>query len=161
MIYQISVGQNKYNIEIASVRDGVALVNVNSKLYEVVISNFAEVTTGIAAVAPPAAPAQVFQQPAAQPAAPQPVAPAPQPQAAAPAAAPSAGGATVTAPVPGLIIEINVKVGDRVAADQVVVTMEAMKMLTEITAPKDGVVTNISVQAGAQVDTDDVLVIID
>ena len=157
MIYQIAVGQNKYNVEIASVRDGVALVNVNSKLYEVVIDNYAEVTTGVAAAAPAAAPPQPQQAPAAQPAAPPPKA-APQPKAATPT--PSAGGATVTAPVPGLIVEINVKVGDQVTTDQVVMTMEAMKMITDITAPNDGVVQDILVQAGAQVDTDDVLVIL-
>jgi biotin carboxyl carrier protein len=83
------------------------------------------------------------------------VAPAP---AAAPAAAPApvaaapAGGESVTAPMPGNILDIKVANGASVKKGDVLVILEAMKMENEITAPCDGTVT-VVVTKGASVET--------
>lgn len=53
--------------------------------------------------------------------------------------------------VPGMIQKINVKVGDRVKAKDVVAVMEAMKMEQNILAPADGEVTDVAVEAGERV----------
>ena len=60
-------------------------------------------------------------------------------------------GNTVTAPLPGRIIEFKVKVGDTVKAGQVIVVLEAMKMETSVVARADGVVSDIKVEAGDSV----------
>ena len=97
-----------------------------------------------------------------------PAAPAAAPVAAAPAAAPAAAaapavtgaGEAVTAPMPGTILKVNVKVGDAVAAGNVLCVLEAMKMENEIMAPKSGTITQVAVQKGSSVNTGDALVFI-
>lgn len=114
-------------------------------------------TPADAAPAPVAAPAPA-PAPAATPApapAPAPTAePAPAPAAPAPAAA---GSYAQTAPMPGTILDIHVKVGDTVTANQPVMVLEAMKMENEVVAEKDGVVASINVEKGAMVNPGDTL----
>ena len=90
-----------------------------------------------------------------------PAAPAPQ-AAPAPAAAPaaSAGSEQVVSPMPGNILNVNVKVGDTVKKGQVLLILEAMKMENEIMAPKDGTVTAVNVQKGSTVESGALLVTI-
>ena len=118
------------------------LVNVNGTSYEVEVEEIA------AGAAPAAAPAPVAAAPAAAPA---PVA--------APVAAP-AGAASVSAPMPGNILDVKVKVGDAVNENTVVVLLEAMKMENEIFAGVNGKVTAVNVAKGATVNSGDVLVVI-
>jgi len=87
-----------------------------------------------------------------------PVAAAPAPVAAAPA--PTSGGTEVKAPMPGLVLRIEAKVGDQVAENDLLLVMEAMKMENEIFAPVGGTVRDIIVKQGDQLMADDVLVII-
>ena len=87
-------------------------------------------------------------------------APAPS---AAPAPAPSAapaGGEVVSAPMPGLVLRIEVKEGQAVKKNQVVMVMEAMKMENEIFAPCDGTITKVSVTQGQQLTAGDPLMTI-
>ncbi|WP_010480233.1 pyruvate/oxaloacetate carboxyltransferase [Thermococcus zilligii] len=59
----------------------------------------------------------------------------------------------VTAPMPGRILRILVKEGERVKTGQGLLILEAMKMENEITAPKDGTVKKILVKEGTTVNT--------
>ncbi|WP_312652882.1 biotin/lipoyl-containing protein [Proteiniclasticum sp.] len=87
--------------------------------------------------------------PSASVAAPAPSAPAPS----APApVAPSGEGLTMEAPMPGNILDVQVKVGDAVSENQVLVILEAMKMENEIVAPKTGTVTAVYVTKGSAID---------
>ena len=67
-------------------------------------------------------------------------------------------GNVVTAPLPGRIIELKVKVGDAVKAGQEVAVLEAMKMENEIMAPEAGTVDAVLVTKGASVNMGDALV---
>jgi biotin carboxyl carrier protein len=154
MKYQLVIGQNRYDVDIQSIREGVALVTVNTKSYEVAIENYAEV---IAKRAAPAAAAAESSPSPGEAAAPRVVAPSQAPER---AAAPVGGLGVIVAPIPGLIMEVLVKVGDRVAAGHVVLIMEAMKMLNNITSSVAGVVREVRVQKGSEVSTGDVLVVI-
>lgn len=117
-------------------------VKVNGNSYEVEVE---EIKDGVQPVAP------AVQRPAAAPVA------------AAPKAAPAvavAGAGTVSAPMPGTVLDIMVKEGDVVKSGQVCVILEAMKMENELPAPCDGTVKSVNVTKGASVNTADVLVVI-
>ena len=128
-------------------------VTLNGKTYEVEVEVGKVVLLDeyeACAPAPVAAPAA-----AAAPAAP--AAPA-----AAPAPAPVAlsDGEPVNAPMPGNILRIDVKEGDKVKAGQTLLILEAMKMENEIAAPKDGTVVQIATSKGAVVETGTPLIVL-
>lgn len=68
------------------------------------------------------------------------------------------GGESVTAPMPGIIVDVKVKKGDSVAKGQLVAVLEAMKMETEIFASNAGTVIAVNMEKGAQVNLGDVIV---
>ena len=79
--------------------------------------------------------------------------------AAAPAPVPAAaGGEPVTAPLAGNIFKVHVSAGDTVAAGDVIVILEAMKMETEVRATRGGTVAAVKVKEGDTVAVGDVLV---
>lgn len=123
-------------------------INVNGVDHIVEVEELSSSASPAPVAAPAAAPAPV-------------AAPAPAPAPAAPAAAPApvpAGGQTITAPMPGNILKVNVTAGQAVKAGQVLCVLEAMKMENEIMAPCDGKVAQVLVSKGATVDTDAPLV---
>lgn len=96
--------------------------------------------------------------PAAEPKA-APVAPKAEAPKAAPApAAPTAKANAVLAPLPGSVISVNVKVGDKVTVGQDVVVLEAMKMENSISSEFEGTVTKVLVATGDVVAENAVLV---
>ncbi len=115
-------------------------VTVNGQAYEVEVEEVGG--------APTAAPVRAAVPVAA------PVAAAP----AAKAAPAVAGGEPVKAPMPGNILDVKVKAGDKVTTGQALCVLEAMKMENEIPAPHDGVVAQVVVTKGATVEAGDVLV---
>ena len=144
--YKYKINGNEYSVAIIDLEGDKAAVEVNGVSYQVDI-----LTEGYTAPAPrPAAkPAAPAPAPAAAPAAP---APAPQPIApAAPAAepaAPAGKGTAVQSPLPGVILDLKVAVGDQIKAGQTVAILEAMKMENNINAECDGVITAIKVAKG-------------
>ncbi|MES2357162.1 MAG: biotin/lipoyl-containing protein [Gemmatimonadota bacterium] len=72
--------------------------------------------------------------------------------------APPAGPAPVVAPMPGLVVRVNVAVGDSVTAGQGVLVMEAMKMENELRASAAATVKSIRVTQGTAVEKGTVLI---
>lgn len=70
----------------------------------------------------------------------------------------SAGNSNVVAPIPGTIMEILVKVGDNVSADQTVIILEAMKMESEVSTTYTGTVKKVLVSKGQAVQEGEVLI---
>ena len=134
--YRFKINGKDYEVAVNSIEGRNASVTVNGADYSVEMEN----------EAPAAAPAPVQ---AATPAA---VSAAPAP-AAAPAAAPASSGAgkDVVSPLPGVVISVDVKVGDAVKRGQKVAVIEAMKMENEILAENDGTVTAVHVSKGDSV----------
>lgn len=131
-------------------------ITVNGVTYNVTV----EENTGSAPAytpAPAAAPAPVYAPAPAPVAPPAPVAAPVQESAPAPS---TGAGDPVSAPMPGSIVKVCVKVGDTVKNGDVLCILEAMKMENEILASKDGTVTGVSAVQGASVNAGDVLVTI-
>ena len=132
-------------------------VTLNNRTYEV------EVEAGKAMLVDEYeayAPAPAASAPASAPAAA--AAPAAPAASTAPAAAPAvqAAGETITAPMPGNILRIEVTNGAAVKAGQILIVLEAMKMENEILAPRDGTVAQIIVQKGSTVETGSPLIVL-
>lgn len=70
------------------------------------------------------------------------------------------GSGEVNSPMPGLIVEVMVNVGDEVTQGDTVVILESMKMQNELKAPRDGTVQTISCEAGQTVEKGTLLIII-
>jgi len=70
----------------------------------------------------------------------------------------SSGGAVLKAPMPGLVVRIEVAEGQRIAAGTPLVVVEAMKMENELRASHSGVVQTIHVGPGTAVEKGAVLV---
>ena len=139
--YRYTIDGNKYEVAINEVNDTTAKVTVNGAEYTVEWEKPVEEK-----------PVVKVQPVAAKPA----VAAAATP-AAAPAAA-AVNGHAIKTPLPGVIIDVKVNVGDAVKKGDTVVVLEAMKMENDICAPNDGVVASVEVAQGATVETDAVLV---
>ena len=118
--YKIKINGNNYNVTIDEVEGNAAKVEVNGTPYSVEFEKPLSKPKNIS----------VVNRPAAAPAA--------------------AGGATVNSPLPGVVLEVKVKDGDKVTKGQVIMVLEAMKMENAIEAPCDGTVT-IKAQKGDSV----------
>jgi biotin carboxyl carrier protein len=126
------------------------VVTINNNEYEVEVEEReAQIVNVGTAAAPVAAP--VAAAPAAAPAV-----EASKPQ---PAAVQTASGEKVTAPMPGIILEIKKNSGDTVKKGETILLLEAMKMENEIIAPRDGVIVQITTAKGANVETGAVLAV--
>ncbi len=68
---------------------------------------------------------------------------------------------TVTAPMPGTVLSICKKEGEKVRTGDVVLVLEAMKMENEILSPKAGKVVQVAVSKGSTVATGDLLAVIE
>lgn len=149
--YNFRINGHDYQVDVNSVEGGIADVTVNGTDYKVELADAVP------------APAQQAARPAPQ--ATSTAAPAVTPQATVPAAqtaaqttaqtatasAPQGKGEVVTAPLPGVILDIKVKVGDVVKAGQTVAVLEAMKMENEIEATASGTVTAVNAGKGDSV----------
>ena len=63
----------------------------------------------------------------------------------------AASGDAVTAPMQGTVVKVAVEEGQQVAAGDLVVVLEAMKMENPVTAHKDGTISGLAVEAGAAI----------
>ena len=141
--YKYKINGNDYAVAINEVCDTAAKVTVNGAEYTVEWEKPVE-EKPVVKVQPVAAKPIVSPAPAAQPAA---------------ATAP-AGGHSIKTPLPGVIIDVKVNVGDTVAKGQTVVVLEAMKMENNINADRDGKVVAIQVTKGDTVADGAVLVVL-
>lgn len=64
----------------------------------------------------------------------------------------------ILAPMPGLILEINIKIGDEVKENDPLLILEAMKMENVISSPRGGIIKTISIKKGDAVDKSQLLV---
>lgn len=155
--YNFRINGHDYQVDVNSVEGGIADVTVNGTDYKVELADAVPAPAQQAARPAPqatftAAPAVTPQATAPTAQATQATAQAAQPTAqTATASAPQGKGEVVTAPLPGVILDIKVKVGDVVKAGQTVAVLEAMKMENEIEATASGTVTAVNAGKGDSV----------
>lgn len=145
--YQYKVQGVDYDVEIVNVEGNIAKVNVNGIPFEVELKQ-------------PINPATMPHKPVVTPPHPQPASTVEAKQEK-PAVKESSSGTKITAPLPGTITEIKVKVGDTVKDGDTVVVLEAMKMQNNIEAEGNGTVTAILVNKGDTVMEGDTLITIE
>ena len=139
--YKYTIDGKEYKVAIGDIVENVADVTVNGEQYKVEMEPEKE----------PEKPKPVVR----------PVAPAPAPASSGASKASANSQNAVKAPLPGVITEVKVAVGDSVAEGDTVVVLEAMKMANNLDAEKGGNVTAILVQPGQSVMEGDPLVVIE
>jgi len=135
--YEITVNVTLYTIEIGDVSSSPVQVVVNGEVKTV---TFNEVQAKTEVSAP------VIEKPMSQPVKLAPV---------------DSAGTKITAPMPGKILSIKVKVGDQVKVDDIVCTLEAMKMEMPISSTSAGKVKAVHVAVGDNVAFNDPLISIE
>lgn len=135
--YRYRINGHTYNIEIGAENGGTIEVSVNGKVYTVERQEIST-TADMAPKSIPVQKAAALLKDTARPAS------TPNVKPTAPSAL-DANTAAVTAPLPGTIISIKVKPGDKVTANQTVAVLEAMKMENEIEAGYAGTVSEVKV----------------
>ena len=130
--YKYKINGTVYNVTVGDIENNMAQVEVNGTPYKVEM----EQTVAPVAVSTPrpsAAPRTISGEKVI--------------------AKPTTTGGTgaIKAPLPGVVLDIKVNVGDAVNAGDTVVILEAMKMENNINADKSGVVKSISVNKGDSV----------
>ncbi|MDR2111523.1 MAG: biotin/lipoyl-binding protein [Candidatus Accumulibacter sp.] len=156
--YTLNISDREFVVDVQEIDGDNFEVAVGDETYQVSLSGDeslagAVIAPGLAsnAAAPVAAPARKAAAPRPAPSAPAAAAAAP---ASAPARKPAGGGGkgTQTAPMPGVVLEVNVKPGDTVTRGQQVAILDAMKMHNVIGAVRAGTVDEVYVSAGQSVD---------
>jgi biotin carboxyl carrier protein len=139
----VTVNGKTYRVEVGDLYTSPIVVKVNGQLYQVDVASAGEVQ------APAAEPGAVLEMVARQTTAPE--------KAPRPVGPVGVSVKVIKAPIPGHIVDIAVKPGDRVRRDQELCSLEAMKMNNAIRAPYDGIIASIEVTTGQPVAYGDTL----
>ncbi|MDO3612670.1 dihydrolipoyllysine-residue acetyltransferase [Ralstonia pseudosolanacearum] len=159
----VTLESDKATMDVPSPKSGVVKevkIKVGDAVSEGSLVLLLEEQGATAAPAPQAAPAPAPVAAALAPAAQAPVS--------APAAQPAAGGGTIEVKVPDIgdykdvpVIEISVKVGDKVEAEQSLITLESDKATMDVPSPAAGTVKDIRVKVGDAVSEGTLIVVLE
>lgn len=138
--YQLKLNDREFEVQLNNLSADEAQLEINGKAYVIAISSVSEVLAeGTPAGLRPVA--AVVNKPRSRPV--------------------SADDGTVLAPIPGSILQVYVKVGEKIKVGQALFKMEAMKMENEINARLDGTVVELKIKAGDTVNQGDLLMLIE
>lgn len=140
--FKFTIQGNKYDVNILNIEDNTAEIEVNGTVYKVELEkkmSAPKTPKLVRSSAVPSTESTPSQLKTASPAAPK-------------------GTGFIKSPLPGVILEIHVKEGDKVSIGQKLITLEAMKMENNINADKEGIVKSIKVQKGDNVLEGDTLI---
>lgn len=159
--YRVEVDGRAHVIDVNELSARQFQVNVGEQQFAITLSAAEDVPEAVIAPGMPDAnddgtplsaarfkPAAPDTLPSLVPTAPPPIAPSPL----------RAIRGNICAPMPGTIVAVEVNPGDRVSAGQVLLKLEAMKMVNAIKSPRDGTIAAIPVQTGQSVTYGQVLV---
>jgi biotin carboxyl carrier protein len=135
--FELLLNEKAYLVEVTKISNDAALVAVNGVQYEIGIKDLTKTTVTPQMLT-------VTESP------PESVAAAPDGQLQ--AGVETLGGlTTIKAPLPGLIIDVKVKVGDTVKVGDVLLVIETMKMENNVASPRAGTIKEIKISNGESV----------
>lgn len=143
--FKFKINGNQYNAEVLGVEDNIAEIEINGTTYAVEVDKAMQTVKTpklVRSVSVPSTDSHPSTAKTASPSAPK-------------------GGGTITSPLPGVILELFVKVGDVVNIGQRLLVLEAMKMENNIEADKTGKIVSIAKNKGDSVMEGDVLIVIE
>lgn len=140
--YVLSIKGKDYKAEIKEITSEFARILVNEKEYKIEIKEFGHKSTGIQSVKRAETPIRETK---------------PEKKEIEKPKINSTDSGTIKAPLPGLILDVFVKMGDTVKAGQDLFVMESMKMENQIQAPHDGTVAKIYIKKDDSVAEGDML----
>ncbi len=140
--FKFTIQGNKYDVNVLNIEDDIAEIEVNGTVYKVELEK--KITTTktpklVRSYAVPSTETAPSQLKTSAPSAPK-------------------GAGFIKSPLPGVILEIFVKEGDKVSIGQKLITLEAMKMENNINADKEGIVKSLKVSKGDSVLEGDTLI---
>lgn len=139
--FKFTIQGNKYDVKVLDVDENIAEVEVNGTLYKVEVDRKITVTKTprlVRSVAVPSTESVPSQLKTSAPTAPK-------------------GAGFIKSPLPGVILDVHIKEGDKVTAGMKLITLEAMKMENNINADKAGLVKSLKVKKGDSVLEGDIL----
>lgn len=142
--FNLTIHGNQYEVNITSVEDNIAEIEVNGTNYKVEVDKVIQQTKTPKIVRQPSIPSTDSHPSVAKTSSP---------------SAPKGAG-HVKSPLPGVILDIYVKEGDMVTKGQKLLCLEAMKMENNIASDKDGKIIKISANKGDTIMEGDILVTI-
>lgn len=142
--YKFTIHGNQYEVNIISVEDNIAELEVNGTNYKVEVDKTIQQTKTPRLVRPTAVPSTDVHPSTAKTSSP----------------AEPKGTGHVKSPLPGVILDVFVKEGDVVKKGQKLLCLEAMKMENNIDSDKDGKIVKINAKKGDSVMEGDILVTI-
>lgn len=140
--FKFKINGNDYVVNIKNIEDNLAEMEVNGSPYTVEVDQTLEQTKTPKLVRSVSVPSTDTHPSVAKTSSPQ------EPK----------GAGNIKSPLPGVILDIYIKVGDRVKVGQKLLVLEAMKMENLIESDKEGIITAIAKQKGDSVMEGDVLI---
>jgi glutaconyl-CoA/methylmalonyl-CoA decarboxylase subunit gamma len=140
--FKFTINGNKYEVDIINVDDNIAELEVNGTTYQVEVDKQIQKTKTpklVRSVIAPSTDVVKSEQKTAKP-------------------LDKKGVGNIKSPLPGVILDIHVRVGDPVKIGQKLITLEAMKMENSVKADKEGKITAINVNKGDSVLEGDLLI---
>ena len=140
--FKFTIQGNKYDVKVLDVDDNIAEIEVNGTLYKVEVDRKISATKTprlIRSVAVPSTETAPSQMKTSAPTAPK-------------------GTGFIKSPLPGVILDVHVREGDKVSPGTKLITLEAMKMENNINADKAGTVKSLKVRKGDSVLEGDILI---
>ena len=140
--FKFIINGNDYEVNIKNIEDNVAEMEVNGSPYTVEVNQSLETSKTpklVRSVSVPSTDAHPSMAKTSNPQEPK-------------------GVGNIKSPLPGVILDIYIKVGDRVKVGQKLIVLEAMKMENLIESDKEGTITSINKQKGDSVMEGDILI---
>jgi len=142
--FKFKINGNQYNVDIQGIENNILHVEVNGSVYQVEVEKSLQHTKTpklLRSVAVPSTDSTPSTTKTHSPGTPK-------------------GSGSIKAPLPGVILNIHVQVGDLIIIGQKLITLEAMKMENNINSDKEGKVTDIKFKNGDSVMEGDILIVI-
>ena len=136
--YKFTINEKSYEVDIKNVEEQTVELAVNGTLYTVTLEKEIKQTKTPKLIRPQAIPSTDIDSQNAKFAKP---------------------GGIIHSPLPGVILDVFVKSGDKITIGQKVLLLEAMKMENNIESDKEGIVSEVKVKKGDSVMEGDVLII--